>query len=74
MVSGGAAARKIAAEVSTSPYTLSPGSSADFTRRAHSASLRMDGWMDGMGWMGWTEYQMGPSIFFILCGYIEKKT
>ena len=30
---------------------------------------------DGMGWeggwVGWTEDQMGPSIFFILCGYIE---
>ena len=28
--------------------------------------------LDGMGWMGWdgTEDQMGPLIFFILCGYI----
>ena len=28
--------------------------------------LRMDGWMDG-----WTEYQKCPSMFFILCRYIE---
>ena len=27
----------------------------------------------GMGWdgVGWTEYQKRPSIFFILCGYID---
>ena len=26
-----------------------------------------------MGWMdGCTEYQMGPSIFCLLCGYIDK--
>ena len=35
--------------------------------------VRMDGWM---GWMEWdgmdgTEYQKCPSIFFILCGYID---
>ena len=33
-------------------------------------------WWDGMGWDGmrWdkTEYQMGPSIFFMLCSYIDK--
>ena len=28
------------------------------------------GWVGG--WVGWTEYQMGPLIFFILCGYIDK--
>ena len=28
---------------------------------------------DGMGMVGeWTGYQLGPSIFFILCGYIDK--
>ena len=27
------------------------------------------GWMDG--WDGWTEYQKCPSIFFILCRYID---
>ena len=44
-----------------------PGAPADF--------LLTEGWMDGMGWMdGWdgTEYQKCPSIFFILCGYIDK--
>ena len=25
-----------------------------------------------MGWVGWTEYQKCPSIFFILCKYIGK--
>ena len=40
-----------------------------FTRRARSASLRMDGW-DGMD--GWTEYQKCPLKIFILCRYIEK--
>ena len=42
--------------------------------RAKRASLRMDGWdgWDGMdGWDG-TEYQKCPSMFFILCGYIDK--
>ena len=28
---------------------------------------------DGVGgWMGGTEYQMGPLNFFILCGYIDN--
>ena len=55
-----------------SPYTLPSGSSAIYTR---GAERRVYGWggmgWDGMGWMGWTGYQKCPSIFFILCGYID---
>ena len=39
-----------------------------YTASREAASLM--GWMDAMDGMGWTEDQMGPSIFFILCGYI----
>ena len=45
------------------PLPLPPGSSAGFTRRTRSARL--------MGWVDGTDDQMGPSIFFILLGYIE---
>ena len=44
------------------PLPLPPGSSAEFTPRARSASL--------MGWMDGTEDQKCPSNFFILCEYI----
>ena len=59
-----------------SRYTLPPGSKEIYTARREAPSLM--GW-DGMGWMGWdgmgwdgTEDQMGPSIFFLLCWYIDR--
>ena len=37
----------------------------------HFRNYPMYVFTDGMGWDGWTEYQKCPSMFFILCRYIE---
>ena len=58
-------ARTVPKPFPTKSLPLPPGPSSASTRRARSASLM--GWV---GW-GWTGYQK-CSIFFILCGYIDK--
>ena len=64
---GGEAPRTNAAEVLTKPVHSPSGVQKKiYTASREGASLRMDRWMDG-----WMEDQMGPSIFFILCGYID---
>ena len=47
-------------------YNVPPGPSDYIYNEARRAEFT-DGWMDG--WMG---YQKCPSIFFILCRYIDK--
>ena len=62
---GGAAARINVEEVLTKPLQSSPGGK----KKIYTSSAKRK--FDGMGWDE-TGYQMGPSIFCILCRCIDK--
>ena len=63
LVGGGTAARTIAAEVSTKSLHSPFGLQRRLTRRARSASLRMNWWIDGLidGW------GIKSVLYFLLC-------
>ena len=52
------------------PYRLPSGSVLTFQNEAVCAMFPGGMGWGGVGW-GWTGYQKCPSIFFILCGYID---